>query len=69
MQLLLEKSSPFSVGSEDVISLLQDANKFLIASGSSEEDSIRYDEDTGLWHGEEMKGCTPNMVSLTHTYS
>jgi len=52
MRFDLEKTTPFSVSSEEVVALLQDAKKFMLAGGSTEEDSIRYDEDTGLWHGE-----------------
>lgn len=51
MQLSLERKTVFSVGEEDVLALLRDTKRFLVASGSSDESSICFDEAIGRWKG------------------
>ena len=48
----LERTTPFGVSAKEVIDLLQDPKRFMIASGGTEEESIHYDESAGIWHGE-----------------
>lgn len=48
----LERTTPFAVNAKEVINLLQDPERFMMAGGGSLEGSIRYDENESLWHGE-----------------
>jgi hypothetical protein len=52
MKFDLMKTTPFSVNEKEVLAFLQDPERFLRNSGGSDEDSVRYDENTELWHGE-----------------
>lgn len=54
MQFDLEKTTSFGVSADEVIKLIQDQGRFMVASGGTEEDSIRYNEEKKLWHGEEF---------------
>lgn len=47
-----ELSTPFSVSKRDVLDLLQDPKRFMVAGGSTEEQSFSFDDKTGKWEGE-----------------
>lgn len=59
MQFDLEKATPFSVAAEEFIALLQDPKRFMIASGGTEEDSIKYDETQDVYEGEKFGQIIP----------
>lgn len=46
-----ERTTPFSVSDDDFLSILHNPKKFLLATGTTDEASIRLDESTNLWHG------------------
>jgi hypothetical protein len=66
MQFDLEKTTPFGVGADEVVRLLQDPARFMLASGGTEEDSIRYDEEERLWHGEGLPATLASFMLTEH---
>lgn len=46
-----ERTTNISVSKQDVLALLHDPKRFLIAGGNTIESSIHYDSETDRWHG------------------
>jgi hypothetical protein len=63
MQFDLEKTTSFAVSADEVIKLIQDQGRFMVASGGTEEDSIKFDEQAKVWHGESINRMRRSLLT------